>query len=67
MQPATSHGGGRVMRQCVADPNVWKIVDPDTSDLVALMTCYVDDILVVGPVEERKAFLECLSIPRRPP
>ena len=50
----------RVARQCVPDPNVWRIVDSETSALVALMTCYVDDILVVGPMEERMAFLECL-------
>ena len=48
------------MRQCVADPNVWKIVDEAASELVALMTCYVDDILVVGSLGERTAFLECL-------
>ena len=51
----------RVMRQCIADPNVWKILDQSTSELVALMTCYVDDILVVGKMEERMAFLEHLK------
>ena len=54
------NGQGRVMRQCVADANVWKIVDKDTSELVATMTCYVDDILVVGSLSERTAFLERL-------
>ena len=48
------------MRQCIADPNVWKILDESTSTLVALMTCYVDDILVVGEMKERMAFLETL-------
>ena len=51
----------RVMRPCISDPNIWKVINPDTCRLVALVACYVDDILIVGPLQERKSFLDHLK------
>ena len=53
--------GLRRLQQCVADPNVWKVLEVSTNKVCALVTCYVDDILAVDPLSERKAFLEHLS------
>ena len=45
---------------CISDPNVWRVVDSKTKQLVALVSCYVDDLLIVGPRAERDSFLSRL-------
>ena len=53
----TCQGHERHMQPCVSDPNIWKVYDTKSKKLVSLVACYVDDILAVGPREERDAFL----------
>ena len=55
----TCHGSGRRLLQCITDPNVWRLVD-DHDQVLGLVTCYVDDLLVLGSRLEREAFLDHL-------
>ena len=53
-------GSGRRLLQCVTDPNVWRLVDLQ-GHLLGLVTCYVDDLLVLGSRRERDSFLSHLQ------
>ena len=55
------NGQERCLQQCVADPNVWLVKDKTSGVTVGLVTCYVDDMLVVGSQKERISFLEHLK------
>ena len=52
-------GSARRLLQCVTDPNVWRLVDLQ-GQLLGLVTCYVDDLLVLGSRRERDSFLSHL-------
>ena len=54
-------GSTRKLQACVSDPNIWRVIDVAPRKLVALVACYVDDILIVGRREERDAFLAHLK------
>ena len=41
-------GADRLMQPCLSDPNIWKVLDPQTKQLQALVAGYVDDILIIG-------------------
>ena len=47
----------RHLQQCVSDPNIW-LVKSSQDEILALVCWYVDDLLVLGPWEERISFLE---------
>ena len=55
-------GAGRRLLQCITDPNVGRLVD-DNDQVLGLVTCYVDDLLVLGSRPEREAFLGVISGP----
>ena len=52
-------GTERRLLQCITDPNVWRLVDCN-DQVLGLVTCYVDDLLVLGSRSEREAFLSHL-------
>ena len=49
-------GAEQRLLQCITDPNVWRLVGSD-NQVLGLVTCYVDDLLVLGSRSEREAFL----------
>ena len=49
-------GSVRGLWQCLSDPNVWLILGADAQP-VGLLLCYVDDLLVLGPRQERESLL----------
>ena len=53
------NGAERRLLQCITDPNVWRLVDLH-GNLLGLVTCYVDDLLVLGSRQERDSFLDHL-------
>ena len=51
----------RVLQQCLSDPNVWVIKDQNSRATIGIITCYVDDLMVIGSRTERDSFLAFLK------
>ena len=44
-----------------ADSNIWKVRCKDRGELICYLGLYVDDVLLVGPKEERKQLQVCFK------
>ena len=51
-----AENAGRSLWQCLSDPNVWLILREGVKP-IGILLCYVDDLLVLGPMPERAALL----------
>ena len=54
-------GQRRRLQQCMSDPNVWLVKDQVSNATVALITCYVDDMMIAGSRQDRDSFLAFLK------